>query len=74
MSNVRGRHAPACDLGLTGRRVRKALPAIAPPSAFRERLRSAITDQWSATAHAAAAYPAAGAPPPPAPQPLTPNP
>jgi hypothetical protein len=30
--------AAGCDLGVTGKRVRRALPAVAPPPAFRAEL------------------------------------
>lgn len=35
---------PACGLGPTGQRVRRALPVIAPPAAFRVALRVRLCD------------------------------
>jgi hypothetical protein len=34
--------APHCELGVTGKRLRRALPTISPPVAFRTALKEAI--------------------------------
>ncbi|MGH2587316.1 MAG: hypothetical protein ACRDJE_20565 [Dehalococcoidia bacterium] len=39
---------PRCDLGVTGKRVRRALPAISPPPTFRTALKQAVSYQLSA--------------------------
>lgn len=39
------RSAPHCDLGVTGKRLRQALPAVPPSASFREQLKRAIGSQ-----------------------------
>lgn len=47
MSGSSRRTAPRCDLGVTGKRLRNALPAIPPPAPFRHALKLLISGQWS---------------------------
>lgn len=36
---------PRCELGVTGKRLRRALPTVSPPLAFRAALKEAICGQ-----------------------------
>lgn len=47
-----GNTTPQCELGVTGKRVRRALPAVSPPLAFRAALKAAICGQPEDSARA----------------------
>ncbi len=44
MPTPKPRTAPHCDLGVTGKRLRRALPKVSAPPAFREALRRSLIE------------------------------
>jgi hypothetical protein len=48
MATPRKRAAVACGLGVTGKRVRRALPPVATPPALREALRRTLLNRPAA--------------------------